>query len=264
MIIKPKKSLGQNFLIDDKVINKIIELGNIDQKNQVIEVGPGNGALTDKIFRKKPKNLIVIEKDEKLANFLSKKFGNQIEIINKDMMKISYEDYFGQNLIIFGNLPYNLSTQILTKWIKIKSIDKFCKKLILMFQKEVADRIIANSNTHNYGRLSIISNWKMNIEKILDIEPESFSPSPKIKSTLLVFIPKKKYYEFKDPKNLEHITNIFFNQRRKMIKKPMKFLFKNYEQVAKKLSLDLNLRPQNLDHVTFYKICEFYELQLTS
>ena len=262
MIFNPKRSLGQNFLIDDKILNKIIHVGNINSENVVIEVGPGMGALTEKIFEKKPKKFVVIEKDERLFKFLDKKFGSKIHIINNDMMKISYEEYLQENLIIFGNLPYNISTQILTKWIKINNLEKFCKKLVLMFQKEVADRIIAETNTKNYGRLSIITNWKMKIEKIIDIEPKSFSPSPKIKSTLLVFIPKKKYHILKDPKNLEHITNIFFSQRRKMIKKPLKFLFNNFEEISKKLSIDLKLRPQNLDHKTYYKICELYELEL--
>ena len=102
----------------------------------------------------------------------------------------------------------------------------------------------------------------MKIDKIIDIEPESFKPAPKVKSTLLVFIPKKKFYNLKDPKNLEHITNIFFSQRRKMIKKPLKFLFKNFEEISKKLNLDLNLRPQNLDNITYYKICEIYEASI--
>ena len=119
------------------------------------------------------------------------------------MLKFSYENYYKKNLIIFGNLPYNISTQILAKWIKIKELDKFCRKLVLMFQKEVADRIIAKNNTKNYGRLSILSNWKMDVEKIIDIEPNSFKPAPKVKSTLLVFTPKKKIFELKDPKNLE-------------------------------------------------------------
>ena len=128
-----------------------------------------------------------------------------------------------------------------------------------MFQKEVADRIIANTNTKNYGRLSILSNWKMEIEKIIDIEPNSFKPSPKVKSTLLTMVPKKNFYKIKNVKNLEHITNVFFSQRRKMIKKPLKFLFGNHEDITNKLPLDLNLRPQNLDNVTYYKICEIYE-----
>ena len=260
MIFNPKKSLGQNFLVDEKILNKIIDIGNVNFENVVIEVGPGKGALTDKILKKKPKKLTVIEKDERLIKLLNNKFGSEIDIINNDMMKISYEEYLQENLIIFGNLPYNISTRILTKWIKMNSLEKFCKKLVLMFQKEVADRIIADTNTKNYGRLSIISNWKMKIEKIIDIEPKSFNPSPKVKSTLLVFVPKKKYHILKDAKNLEHITNIFFSQRRKMIKKPLKFLFNNFEEVSKKLSIDLKLRPQNLDHKTYYKICELYEL----
>ena len=259
MIFNPKRSLGQNFLVDDKILNKIIDIANIDFENVVIEVGPGKGALTDKIFEKKPRKLTVIEKDERLYKFLNKKFGSKIDIINNDMMKISYEKYLEENLIIFGNLPYNISTQILTKWIKINNLEKFCKKLILMFQKEVADRIIAETNTKNYGRLSIISNWKMQIEKIIDIEPRSFSPSPKVKSTLLVFVPKKQYHIIKDPKNLEHITNIFFSQRRKMIKKPLSILFNDIDQVSEKLSLDLNMRPQNIDTITYFKICELYE-----
>ena len=259
MILKPKKSLGQNFLTDEKIINLIVEIGNINKKDQVIEVGPGTGSLTEKILQKTPKELTVIEKDERLVNVLSRKFGNDIKIVNEDMMNISYEYLDKSNLIIFGNLPYNISTQILAKWIRIKNLDHFCKKFILMFQKEVADRIIAETNTKNYGRLSILSNWKMKIKKIIDIEPESFKPSPKVKSTLLVFTPKKKFYNLKNTKNLEHVTNIFFSQRRKMIRKPFKFLFNNYEEISNKLNLDLTLRPQNLNNLTYYKICEMYE-----
>ena len=175
------------------------------------------------------------------------------------MLKISYEKNFSKNLIIFGNLPYNISTQILVKWIKLKSLDTVCNKFILMFQKEVADRIIAESNTRNYGRLSILTNWRMRVDKIIDIEPESFNPAPKVKSTLLTLKPKEKYFKFNDPKNLEHITNIFFSQRRKMIKKPMKFLFKNFEQISRELSIDLSLRPQNLDCLKYFKLCKIYE-----
>ena len=239
----PKKSLGQNFLVDNKVLNKIIETGNVEKEDIVIEVGPGNGALTEKIFAKKPKKIIVVEKDNRLNIILKKKFKNKI--------------------IIFGNLPYNISTQILAKWIKIKNIDNFCKRLVLMFQKEVADRIIAKTNTKHFGRLSILSNWRMEVKKIIDIEPESFKPSPKVKSTLLIFVPKRKFFEFKDPKNLEHITNVFFTQKRKMIKKPLKLLFKNYEEISKKLNIDLNMRPQNLENVTYYEICKYYESLLS-
>ena len=259
MKITAKKSLGQNFLTDEKIIDLIIKLGEISSNDFILEVGPGTGALTKKIIENQPKKLTVIEKDEVLARGLNLRFGDKLKVINEDMMQISYNNYFDKNLIIFGNLPYNISTQILAKWIKDYDLNKFCKRLILMFQKEVADRIIAKSNSKDYGRLSILSNWKMKIKKIIDIEPHCFKPSPKVKSTLLVFTPKKKFYELRDPRNLEHITNIFFSQRRKMIRKPFKFLFDNYEEISKKLSVDLSLRPQNLDCLTYYKICAIYE-----
>ncbi len=259
MKVLSKKSMGQNFLINDEVLEIITELGNINNKDIVLEVGPGTGNLTKKILEKKPRKFTVIEKDKKLAELLKEKFKEKINIINDDMLKFSYEDFFEQKIIIFGNLPYNISTQILSKWIKMNKLETFCKKLVLVFQKEVADRIIAKDNSKNYGRLSIISNWKMNIKKIMDIEPHFFKPIPKVKSTILTFEPKDNFYKINYGKNLEHVTNIFFQQRRKMIKKPMKILFENYEDVSKKLSLNLNLRPQNLTTLTYYKICSIYE-----
>ena len=259
MTFYKKKSLGQNFLVDQKIIKLIADVGNINNETSIIEVGPGKGALTKAILKKNPKDFVLIEKDERLIEILYEKFGKSVKIINDDMLKFAYDKYLKSNLIIFGNLPYNISTQILVKWIKIKNLDKFCKKFILMFQKEVADRIIAEKDSRDYGRLSILSNWKMKIEKVIDIDPVSFSPKPKVKSTLLTFIPKKKFIKLQDPKSLEHVTNIFFSQRRKMIKKPMKFLFKNFEEISNRLSIDLNLRPQNLDYLTYYKICKIYE-----
>ena len=262
MKVLPKKSLGQNFLVDENILNLIVNLGDISSNDTVLEVGPGTGNLTEKILKKTPKKIIVVEKDKNLSIKLKKKFNNDIEVINDDILNYDQSFLYKKKIIIFGNLPYNISTQILTSWIKINNLNNFCKRFILMFQKEVADRILANYNSKSYGRLSIISSWKMDIEKIIDINPASFFPSPKIKSSLLVFKPKNKYYKLNNPKNLEHVTNIFFNQRRKMIKKPLKLLFKNYEKVAQELSLDLNLRPQNLTNLTYYKICSYYEKSL--
>ena len=259
MTLTPKRSLGQNFLVDKNIIEQIVNSANINKNDIILEVGPGTGALTQKIFEKKPKKLIVIEKDEKLANDLNHKFGKKLKIINQDMMNVSYENLKEKNVIVFGNLPYNISTQILAKWIKIQNLPNFSKKFVLMFQKEVADRIIAQTNTKNYGRLSILSNWKMKIEKIIDVEPRCFFPSPKVKSSVLIFTPKNDFYKINDPKNLEYVTNIFFSQRRKMIKKPLRFLFKNFHSVSRKLSIELSQRPQNLDNLTYYKICELYE-----
>ena len=128
-----------------------------------------------------------------------------------------------------------------------------------MFQKEVAERIIAEFNSSNYGRLSIISNWKLNIEKICDIKPEAFSPKPKVDSSLLYFYPKKNFFKINDANNLEKVTRIFFNQRRKMIKKPFNQLFNGNQKILNKLKIDLNLRPQNLSLDTYYKLAYEYE-----
>ena len=192
-MIKAKKSLGQNFLIDKNILEKITNTTKITNKI-VLEVGPGTGNLTSYILKKNPKKLFVIEKDNQLAIDLKNKFNNQISIIHEDVLKIDETTFFKDKLIVFGNLPYNISTEIISKWI-INLKDKFWFEcLILMFQKEVADRIIAELNTSSYGRLSIICNWKLNIRKICDIKPESFFPKPNVDSSLLFFYPKKKFY----------------------------------------------------------------------
>ena len=258
-MIKLKKSLGQNFLIDENILNKISEITEIKEKN-ILEVGPGSGNLTNKILKKKPNKLIVIEKDDILANQLKKKYCERIDVINDDILKIDEAKLNKKKLIVFGNLPYNISTEILCKWIlNIRKDNFWFECLILMFQKEVADRIIARFNTKNYGRLSILANWKLDISKIIDIGPNCFMPKPKIDSTLLFFKPKKNFYQLNDPKILEKITRIFFMHRRKMIKKPFNQFFNGKEDIALKLGIDLNLRPQNLNFETFYKLAEEYE-----
>ena len=223
-MIRAKKSLGQNFLIDREVLEKITNVVQIKDKT-ILEVGPGTGNLTSFILKKNPKTMFVIEKDDNLAINLSETFKDQLTIINDDILQVDENLIFKNKVTVFGNLPYNISTEILSKWITQTNDEFWFDNLILMFQKEVADRIIAKFNTSNYGRLSILSNWKLNVEKICDIKPESFSPRPKIDSSLLFFSPKKKFYKIKNPKNLEKVTRIFFYHRRKMIKKPYNQLF---------------------------------------
>ncbi len=259
MQIKAKKSLGQNFLIDKNIINKIVTVANIQSDDNILEIGPGTGNLTESILNKKPNKIFVIEKDQKLVKLLSERFNNQITIINEDILKISEHLISNDKLIVFGNLPYNISTQILSKWIISAYNKKWYKSLILMFQKEVANRILAKTNSKNYGRLTILSNWKLDVEKIFDISAYCFSPRPKVESSLLKFTPKEKYFEIKDAKNLEMITRVFFNQRRKKIKNSFNQIFSDSKYFAEKLNLDLNLRPQNLSPSTYYLITKQYE-----
>ena len=252
MKFKAKKSLGQNFLIDKNIIKRIIQEGKITANETVLEIGPGTGNLTEEIIKQKPKKIILIEKDNKLSEELLLKFGNTIEIINDDILKIEENNLSSNQILVFGNLPYNISTKILTKWIcNIKNKFWF-KKLILMFQKEVADRIVAETNTKNYGRLSVISQWKMNIKKIIDIKPYSFYPKPKILSTLLEFTPKNNFIHINDIKNLEKITKTLFNKRRKMIKNSI-FNIVNKEDFSKiNFNINLNSRPENIEPEEYY------------
>ena len=189
-MIKAKKSLGQNFLVDTKVLEKIVN--TIDIKNKtILEIGPGTGNLTSYILDKNPKKIFVIEKDDILAKNLKNKYSNKISIINDDVLNINENLLFDEKVIVFGNLPYNISTEILSKWIINLKNSFWFDALILMFQKEVANRIIANFNNTDYGRLSILANWKLNINKIIDIKPNAFRPIPKVDSSLLFFTPKK-------------------------------------------------------------------------
>ena len=258
MKIIAKKSLGQNFLFDKNIINKIINCAKIENKN-ILEIGPGTGNLTKEIIRRKPKKILLIEKDTKLLNLLKKKFTKNIIFINDDVLKVNENLLSEEKLIVFGNLPYNISTEILIKWILNLDNKVWFEKLILMFQKEVADRIISEFNMPTYGRLSIICNWRLNIKKIIDIKPNSFKPKPRVESSLLIFTPKEKFLKLDSPKTIEKVTRIFFNQKRKKIKKSFNLLFRNANLVADKLRIDLNLRPQNLNFEDYYLIAKEFE-----
>ena len=257
MSIKPKKSLGQNFLNDRNIINKIIKASEINSHDEVLEVGAGTGNLTEHIITKRPKRIYVVEKDTKLANILEKQYSSKINIIKKDILKIPNEFYTEKKFLILGNLPYNISTKILSNWCLNDKLN--VSKMILMFQKEVAERILAEVNTKKYSRITILSKWKFDIKKVTDVKPNSFFPKPKVQSTVLEFIPKKEIYEINDPKNLEKITRVFFSQRRKMIKKPINILFKNFKFNYKKFDVNPSDRPQNIDINKYLKIVNEYE-----
>ena len=251
----PKKSLGQNFLIDKNIVNKIISLKNIKNQN-ILEIGPGRGALTEKILEKKPKTLTLIEKDFKLYEILKKKYqdNNKVKLLNSDILKIDLEKIINIKSIIFGNLPYNISSQILVKLIKFKNWPPKFTDLILMFQKEVAEKITGKS----FGRLSVITNYRLKLINKFNVSPNCFYPKPKIISSVLHLSPiRKEIYKIKNLDNLEMITNIFFSNRRKMIKK-------NFKKILGKKSvknLNLNLRPSDLKSEIYYKITKLYEEQ---
>ena len=258
----PKKSLGQNFLIDNNIINKILKIGNIQKNKTILEIGAGYGSLTRKLASMNPKKIYAVEKDKKLIFYLKKNLDNfkNVQIIENDIFNFIKQNNFGKNIIVFGNLPYNISTQVLAYLVLLKNWPPWYDSLILMFQKEVADRIIAKSKTKTFGRLSVLCNWRLEVKKHFDISKNCFLPKPKVNSTLLSFKPKKNNkYNISNPKNLENVTRILFSSRRKMINKNFAKLFEGSKEIAKNLNLNLNHRPEELSNEMFYKITMKYE-----
>ena len=258
----PKKSLGQNFLIDKNIIKKIINTVNI-KNNNIIEIGPGKGSLTDEIIKKKPKSLYLIEKDYELFKELNSKYisYNNIEIYNEDILKFDIKKIRNKNFIIFGNLPYNISSQVLIKFLKLRLWPPKISDFIFMFQKELGEKILGKYLTKNYGRLSILTNFRLKILKKFFVSPNCFYPKPKVNSMVIHFQPKKnKLYNIKNVNNLEKITNILFSNKRKMINKNIKKILSK-KQISLISDLDLNLRPSDIKPEIYYKITELFEMK---
>ena len=257
-----KKSLGQNFLIDKNIVLKIINLTKIKNKN-IIEIGPGKGALTEKILEKKPKKLLLVEKDNDLYHHLKKKYLGlkNVKILNEDILKFDIEKIINSETIIIGNLPYNISSQILIKFLKFKNWPPKISNIIFMFQKEVGKKIIGNFSSSDYGRLSIISELRLKILNYFYVSANCFFPRPKVTSMVIHFKPKKQSeFCIKEINNLEKITNIFFSNKRKMINKCIKKVL-NEKMIKKIPNLDLNLRPADIKPELYYKITEIFELK---
>lgn len=255
-----KKSLGQNFLVDKNIIFKIINLIKIKAKN-IIEIGPGDGALTKEILKKQPASLTLIEKDFNLAENLKAKYSKNklVKIYNEDILKFDIEKINKKNSAILGNLPYNISSQILVKILKYKKWPPTFTDVIFMFQKELGEKIIGKYPSSHYGRLSILSNFRLKILKKFSVSANCFYPKPKVTSMVIHFKPKlKNEFNIKKINNLEKITNIFFSNKRKMINKSLKKIL-NYKQIKQISNLKLELRPSDLRPEIYYKITELFE-----
>ncbi len=256
-----KKSLGQNFILDknftDKIAKAAISEGAQDLSEDVIlEIGPGPASLTRSILDLNPKKLIVVEKDKRCIEILQEiqQFygADKLEIINEDALKIDEEKLFAEifkqqkKIKIISNLPYNIGTVLLIKWLKMG--DKI-SSMTLMLQKEVVDRIVAKSNSDNFGRLAVICNFLAKTELLFTVNRSVFTPPPKVTSAIVQISPYQKPLFDVELEKLERVTHAAFTQRRKMIRASLKnFAFKNIstEQLLLNLQIDENLRPQNL------------------
>ena len=257
--IKPNKNLGQNFLISKNKIKKISELISEHKSQEVLEIGPGLGALTSEIINKK-KSIICIEKDKNLYEYLNIKFkeNKNIKLLNEDILKTDFSQFNKRNLLIFGNLPYNISSKILNKYIDFflnSEIDG-----IFMFQKEVADKILKKKT--KASQLSIRSNYFFNIKEVLKLKEIDFWPPPKIKSSLLYFSPKKVSFSQNNMKNLSTFLSISFSSNRKTIINNLitKYDKKKTLKILSKLNIDPILRPEKIKPELFIKLYKELEI----
>lgn len=240
-----KKKFGQNFLTSENILDKIVAVaGNIENKN-ILEIGPGPGGLTTSILKQKPKKLISVEIDNDLFEILKVEFNkyNNFEVINEDALKINESKYFDNNINVIANLPYNVGTNLLLKW--LNNIQLF-ESFTLLLQKEVVERIVAKPCTKDYGRLSIITQALCDAKKMFDIKPESFIPPPKVMSSV-VYIKPKQNIENINIKKLGIITQTLFSQRRKKIKNAINLLLKqNFINSNSIINIDLDKRAEEL------------------
>jgi 16S rRNA (adenine1518-N6/adenine1519-N6)-dimethyltransferase len=259
MMFRHKKNFGQNFLINKEIIKKIVNIANITKDTNIIEVGPGMGSLTKIILKKNPKKLHAIEYDKDLIDLLEEIKNNHInfEYEINDALNVNEKNIFEKNVIIFGNLPYNISLKLLIKWIYSQNWPPFYSQMILMFQREVADRIIANCNNKKYGRISILTHSRLEVKFHFNVSKKEFSPEPKVDSSVLSFYPKEKSkFTLKDLNILSELTKTIFNNKRKMISKVLKKKFNEEELVMMNFDKIKNLRPENLDFDFYYKLLD--------
>ena len=263
---KARKRFGQNFLTDQNIINRIVTSINAKPSDRLIEIGPGQGAITQQLIQACPQ-LQVIELDRDLIPILLAQFAKYPEfaIHQQDALRFDFETLMigEQPLRIVGNLPYNISLKLLIKWIYSDPWPPFYDQMILMFQKEVAERIVATSNNKKYGRISILTDARLDVKFHFNISKKEFNPEPKVDSSVLSFTPKKNTnFKLKDLNILSDLTKIIFNTKRKMISKTLKKILNEKELKIIDFNNIKNLRPENLDFSFYYKLVDLIKSRI--
>ena len=251
-MIKAKKELGQNFLIDEVALNRIIELINPRNEDHFLEIGPGRGALTKRLSDK-AKRLDAVELDQDLLLSLKLINSNKLFIHNESILNFDVDRIIEYEKIrLVGNLPYNISTEIiLWAFDSLKQLED----MHFMFQKEFGERLSAEPNNKSYGRISVLTQYLTELEKVLYLEPSSFRPKPSVESVFIRFKPKKDRHILSPISiKLQEITKATFMHRRKMIGKSLKNILTT--QQIEQLDIDLSLRPENLSVNDYVRIAE--------
>ncbi len=257
--LRPKKKLGQNFLHDKNIISSIINKAEVEDED-IIEIGPGPGILTEYILKNKARSLLVIEKDDSFELNLKKIKNNNkdnFDYLIDDVVDFDFKTLTKKNYKFISNLPYNISVPFILKMIKLRRAILW-KEMILMVQKEVAERITADIGTKDYGRLSIMVNLNNDVKKLFNVKPSSFIPKPKVDSTVIKISPKNKHINVNN-EVFEKIVKICFSQRRKKVKNNLDQLNINTKSLLQLSNIDPDKRAENIDVEGFLRISNNYE-----
>lgn len=244
--LQTKKSFGQNFLLDSNLTDKVARCAGDLNDFEVLEIGPGPGGLTQSILRLGAKKVVAFEMDERCVKALNeemREYGERFEIVQGDAIKLKETDYLKPKFKVIANLPYNVGTVLLFKW--LGELENF-ESLTLMFQKEVAERIIAKPNTKQYGRLSVMTQFVCDTKRGFDIKPSAFTPPPKVMSSVITLYPRKPLLNGVDIDKLSSVCKTLFGQRRKVIRTTLKKLVDDVDEFLNKVGIDGGLRPAQL------------------
>ena len=246
-----KKALGQNFLFDLNITRRIVDYCGDLSKLNIIEVGPGPGGLTAAIAEASPASLTCIEFDERAVKALAE-YGVRAKIVQADALHTDLRELTPAPRAIIANLPYNIGSKLLTNWLyQSADYEFFC----LMFQKEVAERIVAQSGDTNFGRLAIFTQVFCHAEILFDLPPEAFSPPPKVTSSVIMLRPHRKQIDV-DLKKLERVTQVAFGQRRKMLRGSLKQILPDVEKTLTELDINPQSRAQELTIEDYVKLAK--------
>lgn len=253
--LSAKKSLGQNFLLDLNLTSKIARYaGNLEQSD-VLEIGPGPGGLTRSLLNEGARKVVAIEKDTRCIAALEEiqaKFTEKLKIVQGDALSTEVRQYLTHPVQIIANLPYNIGTELLVRWLNSTTWPSFWQSMTLMFQKEVANRIVASPGSKAYGRLSVMAQWRCNTKIAFNIPATAFTPPPKVESSIVHFEALKEPRFPAEVNKLEFVVSKAFNQRRKMLRGALKGHFKNVEEGLLAIGVVPTKRAEN---VTIQEFC---------
>ena len=253
--LSAKKSLGQNFLLDLNLTSKIARYaGNLEQSD-VLEIGPGPGGLTRSLLNEGARKVVAIEKDTRCIAALEEvqtRFTGKLKIVEGDALSTEVRQYLTHPVQIIANLPYNIGTELLVRWLNSTTWPSFWQSMTLMFQKEVANRIVASPGSKAYGRLSVMAQWRCNTKIAFNIPATAFTPPPKVESSIVHFEALKEPRFPAEVNNLEFVVSKAFNQRRKMLRGALKGHFKNVEEGLLAIGVVPTKRAEN---VTIQEFC---------